>query len=107
MRRLLIAGIAAIAAAVPAAALVALAVGEEARPVVRLAVAEAGALGATYALKNLIRRPRPYAALQGVAPRDRGHPNTFDPFSFPSSLLSLLLPVTCATPILELLLRLS
>jgi membrane-associated phospholipid phosphatase len=56
-----------------------------ARPAIRLGLAEAGTVGLTYALKNLIRRPRPYVALDGVRARDRRHVGeVFDPFSFPS-----------------------
>lgn len=60
--------------------------GTSARPGVRLAIAEAGTVGLTYALKNVIRRPRPYAALDGVRARDWRHvgDDVFDPFSFPS-----------------------
>lgn len=70
--------------AVPVAAVAALVAGEEARPALRLALAEAGALTGTFALKRALRRPRPYAALTGVEPRASGHPSTFDPYAFPS-----------------------
>ncbi len=69
--------------AVPAAAVAALAAGEEWRPVARLALTEAAGIGATYALKGALRRPRPCAALEGVASRAGTCPD-FDRFSFPS-----------------------
>lgn len=52
----------------------------------RLTLAEAGTIGLTFAVKNLVRRPRPYAALDEVDPRDRRHvgDDVFDPNSFPS-----------------------
>lgn len=64
----------------------ALLTGTDTRPALRLTLAEAGAVGLTFALKNLIRRPRPYAALPGVRARERSHQgdDVFDPHSFPS-----------------------
>ena len=52
----------------------------------RLSLAQAGTVGLTFALKNLVRRPRPYVALDGVEARDRRHEGdgVFDPHSFPS-----------------------
>jgi membrane-associated phospholipid phosphatase len=59
--------------------------GTSARPALRLALAEAGTVALTFALKGAVRRPRPYAALDDVVARDRGHVGeAFDPFSFPS-----------------------
>lgn len=60
--------------------------GADLDPALRLTAAEALSLGTTVALKNLIRRPRPYVAVDGVAARDRRHQGdeVFDPFSFPS-----------------------
>ena len=72
--------------AVPVHGLATLAVGGDLDAPLRLAVAEAGAVGLTVALKNLIRRPRPYAAIDGIVARDRRHQgdDVFDPYSFPS-----------------------
>ncbi len=55
-------------------------------PALRLTVAQAVNFATTFALKNLIQRPRPYVAVAGVAARDRGHQgdDVFDPHSFPS-----------------------
>jgi len=52
----------------------------------RMGVAEGGAAALTMALKQLIRRPRPYAALSDIAARDPGHrgDDVFDPHAFPS-----------------------
>lgn len=65
--------------------------GADAGPALRLTLAEGGAVGLTFALKNLVRRPRPYAALPGVRARDRGHQrdDVFDPHSFPSGHASV------------------
>jgi membrane-associated phospholipid phosphatase len=51
-----------------------------------LTVTEASTVGVVFALKNVVRRPRPYALVPGIAPRARSHQGekTFDPFSFPS-----------------------
>ncbi len=54
------------------------------RPAYRLTLSEAGAIGLVFALKNAIRRPRPYAAHPDILPRSAGHPSAVDPFSFPS-----------------------
>ena len=55
-------------------------------PALRLTVAQGVNYGVTFALKNLINRPRPYSAVEGVSARDRGHQGdeVFDPHSFPS-----------------------
>lgn len=70
----------------PALGAVALAADADLDPALRLAAAEGGAVALTFAVKNLVRRPRPYRALDGVAARDRGHTgdDVFDPHSFPS-----------------------
>ena len=75
----------------PVVGAVALASGADLDPAVRLAVAEGGAVALTFAVKRLVRRPRPYAALDGVAARDRGHigDDIFDPYSFPSGHTSM------------------
>ena len=72
--------------AAPAALAGAALAGTSARPSVRLAIAEVGTVGLTFALKNAVRRPRPFVALDGVAARDRRYlrDGVFDPFSFPS-----------------------
>ena len=72
--------------AAPALAVGALVSGADLGPALRLAVAEGGALGLTTALKRLVRRPRPYRALDGVEARDRQFmtDEVFDPHSFPS-----------------------
>ncbi|WP_420454375.1 phosphatase PAP2 family protein [Rubrivirga sp.] len=59
---------------------------EDLDPALRLTVAQAANFGLTFALKNLVRRPRPYVAVAGVTARDRGHQgdDVFDPHSFPS-----------------------
>ena len=65
---------------------VALTTDADADPALRMTVAQVVNYGVTRSLKNLIRRPRPYAALENVAARDRGHmgDDVFDPTSFPS-----------------------
>ena len=72
--------------AAPAVAVASLAGGEGLGASLRLAASEAGALGLTFALKRLVRRPRPYVALDGVDARDRQFlgDDVFDPYSFPS-----------------------
>ena len=52
----------------------------------RLGVTGVVNYAATRALKNLVERPRPYAALDGIDARDRGHQgdDVLDPTSFPS-----------------------
>ena len=72
--------------AVPALAVGAWAAGADLRPATRLALAEGGAVALTFALKRVVRRPRPYVALDGVAARDRQFlvDDVFDPHSFPS-----------------------
>ena len=65
---------------------VALTTDADADPALRMSAAQMLNFGVTYALKNIIRRPRPYAALENVVARDRGHigDDVFDPTSFPS-----------------------
>ena len=72
--------------AAPALAAGAWATGADLRPAVRLVAAEGGALALTWALKQAVRRPRPYVALGGVEARDRqfAGDDVFDPHSFPS-----------------------
>ena len=64
----------------------ALVAGADLDPALRLLASQALTFGTTLALKNVVRRPRPYAALGGIAARDRGHQggDVFDPHSFPS-----------------------
>lgn len=60
-------------AAVPAGlAVYAVADDEPYRPAVRAALSEAAAAGAVLAAKNVVRRPRPYAALPGIEARTGG-----------------------------------
>ncbi len=71
--------------AVPAHWLGTLALGDgDYQPAYLMTLAEAGTVGAVFALKNVVRRPRPYASLSDITPRARGHPTAFDPYSFPS-----------------------
>lgn len=74
------------AVAAPAAAAVAWLNDGSYRPAVRLVASEAGAVGAVYALKTVLRRPRPYRTMTEVRPRDRRYTGDapFDPHSFPS-----------------------
>ena len=74
------------AAAAPVAAGVGLLQGDSVRPAVRVAAAEVGALGATFILKRLVRRPRPYRTMPGIIARDAHHEqeDVSDPYSFPS-----------------------
>lgn len=72
--------------AVPAAWGVALATGGPYTPAARLTASEGTAILVVFALKNAIRRPRPYRALRDVQARTRRHSHTdvLDPHSFPS-----------------------
>lgn len=65
---------------------VTLATGADADPALRLTLAEGGAAALVFALKNVVRRPRPYRALRNVTARTRRfeHDETLDPHSFPS-----------------------
>ncbi|MEO0559671.1 MAG: phosphatase PAP2 family protein [Bacteroidota bacterium] len=56
------------------------------RPALLLTASQAANFGTTFALKNLVRRPRPYAALSDIESRDRDlqGEDVFDPHSFPS-----------------------
>ena len=60
--------------------------GSSTRPALRMTLAQGANFGTTYALKNIIQRPRPYVALDDIDARDRGHQgdDVFDPHSFPS-----------------------
>ena len=56
-------------------------------PAYLLTLTEAGTIGAVFALKTLIKRPRPYASLSSISSRSRGYSEddeVFDPHSFPS-----------------------
>lgn len=77
--------------AAPALLAGSLVAGGDAGPALRLGAAEVLSFGVTYALKSAVRRPRPYAVLDGVAARDRGHmgDDVFDPHSFPSGHTSM------------------
>lgn len=77
--------------AAPALGAGALVTGADLDPALRLAAAEALNFGVTYALKNIVGRPRPYAALDSLPARDRGHmgDDVFDPHSFPSGHTSM------------------
>jgi membrane-associated phospholipid phosphatase len=60
--------------------------GRDFEPAYLLTVTEASTVGLVFALKNVIRRPRPYALVPGIESRSRSHEGeaTFDPYSFPS-----------------------
>ena len=79
------------ALAAPAAGLVALARNSDYRPAARLFVSEAGTTIVVFALKGLLRRPRPYRTMREIAPRDRHYTGetTLDPNSFPSGHAAL------------------
>lgn len=51
-----------------------------------LTMTEASTVALVLGLKNVVRRPRPYALVPGIESRSRSHRGdaTFDPFSFPS-----------------------
>ena len=72
--------------AAPIAWTATLATSADAKPALRLTLTQVANFGATYALKNLVRRPRPYVALDDVDARDRRHraDRILDPNSFPS-----------------------
>ena len=55
-------------------------------PAVRLGIAQVANFGTTRLVKNIVQRPRPYAALADIDARDREHQGdeVFDPHSFPS-----------------------
>lgn len=71
-------------AAVPVSGVVSLAVGADLDPTARLAASQVGATGAVYALKFLVRRPRPYVAFPDVESRVGVPAREADPFSLPS-----------------------
>lgn len=56
------------------------------RPALLMAASQVANFGTTFALKNIVQRPRPYASLSDIDARDRGHQgdDVFDPHSFPS-----------------------
>lgn len=57
------------------------------KPAYLLTLTEAGTIGAVFAVKTLVKRPRPYASLSSIASRSRGYnedDDVFDPHSFPS-----------------------
>lgn len=57
------------------------------KPAYLLTLTEAGTIGAVFALKTLVKRPRPYVSLSSIASRSRGYDkddDVFDPHSFPS-----------------------
>lgn len=60
--------------------------GADTRPALLLTASQVANFGTTFALKNIVKRPRPYAALSDIDARDRGHQgdDVFDPHSFPS-----------------------
>ncbi len=58
--------------------------GDDYQPAYLMTLTEVGTVATVFALKNTVRRPRPYASLSDITPRARGHPTTFDPYSFPS-----------------------
>ena len=72
--------------AAPALWIGTLATGQDTRPALDLTLSQGANFGLTYALKNIVQRPRPYASLSDIAARDRGHQGdeVFDPHSFPS-----------------------
>lgn len=54
------------------------------KPAYLMTLTEIGTVGVVFALKNTVRRPRPYVSLSDIAPRSVRHDDTFDPYSFPS-----------------------
>ena len=56
------------------------------KPAYLLTLTEASTVGVVFALKNVIKRPRPYESLADIASRTGREPGqkTFDPYSFPS-----------------------
>lgn len=56
------------------------------KPAYLLTLTEASTVGIVFALKNTIKRPRPYASLSDIRSRSGREPGqkTFDPYSFPS-----------------------
>lgn len=74
------------AAVAPALALGAALDGGDYEPAMRMAVSQGVNFAVTLAMKRLVMRPRPYAALNEIDARDRGHmgEEVFDPYSFPS-----------------------
>ena len=81
----------AFAAAAPITGLVALARNSDYRPAARMVASEAGATAVVFALKGLLRRPRPYRTMTEIVPRDRHYTGDapFDPNSFPSGHAAL------------------
>ncbi len=57
------------------------------KPAYLLTLTEAGTIGMVFAIKTLVKRPRPYASLSDISSRSRGYSEddeVFDPHSFPS-----------------------
>ena len=57
------------------------------KPAYLLTLTEAATIGTVFAVKTLVKRPRPYASLTTIASRSRGYnenDDVFDPHSFPS-----------------------
>jgi membrane-associated phospholipid phosphatase len=57
------------------------------KPAYLLTLTEAATVGTVFALKTIVKRPRPYASLSTIASRSRGYSEddeVFDPHSFPS-----------------------
>lgn len=72
-------------AIVPAVGAVDLISDGRAGPTARLLLSEGAAIGATFLIKNIVERPRPYVALHDVERRGRVHVGReVDPYSFPS-----------------------
>ena len=53
-------------------------------PTARLMISEGAAIGATFLLKHLVQRPRPFVALRDVTRRQGAELGGVDPYSFPS-----------------------
>ena len=79
------------ALAAPVSGGIALARGESLRPALRLGVSEVGTTVVVLALKNVLRRPRPYRAMDEITARDRRYTgeSVVDPHSFPSGHAAL------------------
>lgn len=60
--------------------------GADTRPALEMTLSQAATVATTFALKNIVQRPRPYVALSDIGTRDRRHEGDeiFDPHSFPS-----------------------
>ncbi|HYE95120.1 MAG TPA: phosphatase PAP2 family protein [Rubricoccaceae bacterium] len=72
-------------AATPLTGAYELAAPDDGRPAIRMLASELGTAGAVFLIKNLVRRPRPYAVLRNVHNRSGDDdPGGLDPYSFPS-----------------------